>query len=153
MRRTAPLVVRLAPSLLLRRRSIGPIVRAAFGRRASHELVMAFEFGSDERDFSCELVARKTNLWLFRTNQRRFCGDFVVVDMSCPLPAARTVRVLDLKRGRPLRLGGGGAGCAFRNAGAAVEEVAWRTGAVAGELELELLTGGAAAVLAYLGAA
>jgi hypothetical protein len=153
MRRTAPLVVRVAPALLLRQRSIGPMVRAALGVRASRELVMAFEFGSDERGFCVALVARKTNLWLFRTNQRRFCGDFVVVDMSCPVPESRSVHLIDLKRGRPLRLGGGGAGIAFRNARAAVEEVARRTGVVLPDQDAELLTGASGAVLAYLGAA
>lgn len=153
MRRTAPLVVRIAPTLLLRQRSIGPIVRAALGARATRELVMAFEFGSDERGFCLRLVGRKTNLWLFRSNQRRFCGDFVVVDMSCPLPDARTVAVIDLKRSQPLRRGGGGAGVAFRNAADAVAEIARSTGVVSPDHEAELVTGAAAEVLAWLGAA
>jgi len=146
-------VVRIDTALLLRQRSIGPIVRAALGTRASRELVMAFEFGSDERGFCLRLAIRKTNLWLFRSNQRRFCGDFVVVDMSCPVPEARRVRVIDLKRSRPLRLGGGGAGMAFRNAPAAVDEIARRTGVVVPGHEVELATGGSAQVLEWLGAA
>ena len=37
---------------------------------------------SDEKPFLRELLRRKRNVWAFRCDQRRFAGDFVVVDMS-----------------------------------------------------------------------
>jgi hypothetical protein len=42
-------------------------------------------------------------VWVFRCDQRRFAGDFVVVDMSEPRPERRWVVVLDLKMGAPFR--------------------------------------------------
>ncbi len=61
-----------------------------------------FDFHCDERRFASAMLERFTHLWLFRADQRRRCGDFVVVDMSSPSPKRRGVFVLDLKLGAPL---------------------------------------------------
>jgi hypothetical protein len=112
----------------------------------------AFAFKNDEHAFARELLSRKSNLWLFRTNQRAFAGDFVVVDLSSPSPAGRCASVLDLKRGAPLRIGGGGAGIQLKNASLAIRELAAR-GTLAEGVPCELLTGDARFVLRHLGVA
>jgi hypothetical protein len=129
---------------------MAPLVAAAVGTRVSRAQVAAFELTPGERAFTLELARRKTNLWLFRSNQRRFCGDFVVIDMSSAQPAQRSVWVIDLKMNRPLKLGGGGAGVAFRNADAAVGEIATSTGAILPGTALEKVTGDGDVVLAHL---
>lgn len=89
-----------------------------------------FELCPDEVHFATSMVdtplnlgLRKHNLAIFRADQRRFCGDFICVDVSSPpqvqgnlLLPAWEVFVLDLKRGAPLQVGGGGAGIQLRNA-------------------------------------
>jgi hypothetical protein len=105
---------------------------------------------SDEKPFVRELLARKRNLWVFRCDQRRFAGDFVVVDMSEPSPARRQVVVLDLKMGAPLVLGGGGAGVQLTQAQLAVDGVAARKGVIPTGTPYVLATGDKAAMLTFL---
>ncbi|MCY1078433.1 hypothetical protein [Archangium lansingense] len=105
---------------------------------------------SDEKPFVRELLRRKRNMWAFRCDQRRFAGDFVVVDMSEPRPERRWVVVLDLKMGAPLVLGGGGAGVQLTQAQAAVEALAARQGILSPGARYELATGDKAAILSYL---
>jgi hypothetical protein len=50
-------------------------------------------------------LAERTQLWLFRANQRAFAGDFIVVDVSSPSAERRPAVVVDLKRGGRLREG------------------------------------------------
>jgi hypothetical protein len=109
-----------------------------------------YAFKNDEKPFVRELLRRKRNLWAFRCDQRRFAGDFVVVDMSEPRPGRRWVVVLDLKMGAPLVLGGGGAGVQLMHAQLAVEAVAAREGILTPGARYELATGDRAAVLAWL---
>ena len=105
---------------------------------------------SDEKPFVRELLSRKRNLWVFRCDQRRFAGDFVVVDMSDPRPARRWVVVLDLKMGAPLVLGGGGAGVQLTHAQLAVDGVAAREGVLAPGVPYVLATGDKEVMLAFL---
>jgi hypothetical protein len=105
---------------------------------------------SDEKPFVRELLRRKRNVWAFRCDQRRFAGDFVIVDMSEPRPARRWVVVLDLKMGAPLVLGGGGAGIQLTQAQLAVEALAARQGIIAPGTRYELATGDKAAILDWL---
>jgi len=127
-------------------------------RDEGYSLSVATELGeryalkSDEKPFVKELLRRKRNMWVYRCDQRRFCGDFVVVDMSSPAPGRRRVVVLDLKLGAPLVLGGGGAGVQFANAQLAVEAIAARAGIIAPGALYTLASGDKAEVLAYLGA-
>ena len=113
----------------------------------------SFAFKNDELPFARRVERYKTNLWLYRTNQRRLCGDFVAVDMSEPRRRRRRVWVLELKRGARLRLGGGGAGNQLVNAAKAVAAVARTDGNIVPDAQHELVSGDGAAVLALLGAA
>lgn len=118
-------LLRLPARLLARRDAIELLVRRVL-RPPTDELartVHAFAFKCDERSFARALLDRATQLWLYRCHQQRFCGDFVVVDRSSPDPSLRTAWVLDLKRGAPLRLGGGGAGFQLSRADHAVDEL------------------------------
>jgi len=82
-----------------------------------------YAFHNDERDFARALLERYTHLWLFRSRQSMACGDFLVVDVSSPAIARRRVFALELKQGRPLSHGAGGAGWQLRNVRAAVAEL------------------------------
>ncbi|MCK6511271.1 hypothetical protein L6R29_15020 [Myxococcota bacterium] len=110
-----------------------------------------FDFCNDEKRFARILLERKSNLWLFRTHQQRFCGDFVIVDMSDPDPEQRKVYALDLKQGASLKQGGGGAGIQFKNVPIAVLDIAERTGIISPELVVEKLCGDASEILAFFG--
>jgi hypothetical protein len=107
----------------------------------------AFAFKNDERSFARELLERRTQLWLFRSNQRAFCGDFVAVEMSCPDPARRRAFVLELKLGEALRAGRGGV--QLKNAGDAVRD-AGKGGVLGTGASFEVLTGSATSILTYL---
>jgi len=146
-----PLAVHLSSRRLANARTIARFLRAAnTSRRIDSKLLAAFRFRNDERSFARRLVRRKPNLWLFRSNQRCFCGDFVVVDMSSPSPERRRVFVVDLKWGADLKLGGGGASNQFTNAALAVDQIARRTGVVEPGAEFTLVSGDKLAVLEYL---
>lgn len=67
----------------------------------------AFRLCPDELRFARRLLEARTQLWLFRSDQRRACADFVVVDMSAPEPGNRTAHVIEVKLGRPVRTGRG----------------------------------------------
>ena len=105
-----------------------------------------FAFRNDEQGFALALLSRCTQLWVYRSNQQRACGDFVIVDLSAADPRRRPVWVVDLKQGAPLREGGGGAGVQLRYAGLAVEALA-RAGVVGAAVAPRLLTGSAELVL------
>jgi hypothetical protein len=55
----------------------------------AHRLLERFDMSGPERGFVQTLLARRTNLWLCRCNQREACGDFVVIDLSPPAAADR----------------------------------------------------------------
>ncbi|HEY5937635.1 MAG TPA: hypothetical protein VIU61_23470 [Kofleriaceae bacterium] len=107
-----------------------------------------FAMRSHEQAFVKTVLARRTNVWLFRSNQRRSCGDFVAIDMSSPRPAERRARVMELKAGEPLVRGGARFQCArYRDA---LDELVVR-GVIDPASPVELLYGDEAAVLADLG--
>jgi hypothetical protein len=116
-----------------------------------YRLLERFDLHAPERAFVKTVLARRTNLWLFRTNQRLACGDFIAVDMSPPVPADRRAHVIELKTGEPLALGGARLQVARHRE--AVAEIAATTAVVAAGAEVELIYGDAALVLAHLGVA
>jgi len=65
-----------------------------------------FDMRSHERAFVKTVLARRSNLWLFRMNQRRFCGDFIAIDMSSSRRADRRAYVMELKMNGRLVIGG-----------------------------------------------
>ena len=136
------------PTLVLR------LPRAALARRDAVDRLAAtwqarklFAFKCDELDFARALLARRTNLWLYRTSQRAFAGDFIVVDLSSPSAEARTVHLIELKRGEPLRVGLP-TSVQLRNAPAALRELAG-SGIISHVPLARALTGDAGAVLAF----
>lgn len=110
-------------------------------------VVHAYAFKCDERAFARELLGRRTQLWIWRAHQAAACGDFVVVDLSAAR-TRRTVVVVDLKRGAPLRAGGPGA-WQMRDAELVLDELEDVVDACA---RVERLTGDADALLAHFGA-
>ena len=145
-----PLTVRLPPSIGQGSQALARRL-AAEGqpvRRNRQWWLASFALSRLELDFARRLLRRKRNLWLFRTNQRASCGDFVVVDMS-PVPAGRTARVIELKRAAPLRVHARSGGPQLRNARAAVLELADR-GIIPADAPLSLASGGTEEVLGWL---
>lgn len=100
-----------------------------------------FALASHELAFARALLTRRRNLWLYRTNQRHACGDFVAVDMSAAQD--RRAYALELKSDEPVRLGGGGLQLA--NLDHALAELR-----PLGLGDVITARGGAAAVLAWL---
>ena len=107
-----------------------------------------FEMRSHERAFVKTVLARRSNLWLFRTNQRRSCGDFIAIDMSPARRLDRRAYVMELKMGDPLVTGGNRLQCAQHRV--AVGELIARDVLASGS-PVELLYGDGDAVLTHLG--
>jgi hypothetical protein len=101
-----------------------------------------FALGGHELAFARALLTRRRNLWLYRTNQRHACGDFVAIDMSAPRD--RRAYALELKSDEPVRLDAGGVQLAGLDA--AIAELR----PVIGAGDVITARGGAAAVLAWL---
>lgn len=107
-----------------------------------------FDMRSHERAFVKTVLARRSNLWLFRTNQRRSCGDFIAIDMSSSRRADRRAYVMELKMGERLAIGGARLQCAQYPA--AVNELVGRRVLDDGS-PVELLYGDGDVVLDHLG--
>lgn len=120
-------------------------------RHVQRKCVEAFALCNDEKYFAKELLRRKKNLWLFRTNQQHFCGDFFIINMSASSPTKRKIYALDLKMGSPLKLGGGGAGIQFRNIQQGVDEIAHKFGIIEPSSTITRLTGCRHEMLAFFG--
>lgn len=105
-------------------------------------LAEVFALAGPELAFARALLTRRRNLWLYRTNQRRACGDFVAIDMSAPRD--RRVYALELKSDEPVRLGVGGVQLA--GLASALDELRPLIGAG----DVVTARGGAAATLAWL---
>ena len=116
--------------------------------RTAHAWLEQFEVSGPERRFVLALLRAKTNYWLFRCNQTRFCGDFIVVDMSGDSPSQRRLWVLELKANEAVREVGGHQVARWREA---VAEIAQVHGVVEVGAEATLLRGGEDEVLAWLG--
>lgn len=100
-----PFVLKLSRRSLARRDAVRMLVGRLDVRAALRaELTSAFAFKDGELEFA-RALAERTNLWLYRVNQRAFGGDFLVIDLSCPTPARRPAIALDLKRGGRVREG------------------------------------------------
>lgn len=147
-----PSFLHLRLDALLRRDAVSVLVARSLRPTRTHApiVVSSFAFKNDEREFAHALLQAKSHLWLFRSNQRAFSGDFVVVDVSSPARDRRRAFVIDLKQGAPVRVGGGGAGVQLKNAAHVVRDIA-RAGALDEESPYELVTGDGAALLAFFG--
>jgi hypothetical protein len=145
------LTVRLTERAVARADGLLRALRAKV-TRLRPELLSAFALENDERPFARALLARHPRFWLYRTHQRRFAGDFVVVDMSDAIVESRAAWALDLKLGADVKVGGGGAGNAFVRLDAAILEIATRDGALAPSHRVVRVTGDGAALVEWLGA-
>jgi hypothetical protein len=117
--------------------------------REVYEVRDRFALSSREKRFAKAALRHKRNLWLWRCNQRRYCGDFIAVDMAPPV-AYRAARVIELKSGAPLKRGV--EGIQMKNAGAALDELV-AAGDLPREPPYELGCGDAGEVLEWLGVA
>lgn len=96
------------PSSVARRFRLEQLIAIQLGCSGSEgwRLREMFALSGPELAFARRLVDRHPDLWLYRTNQRHFCGDFVAVDMSAAQD--RAACAIELKAGEPLRTGVGG---------------------------------------------
>lgn len=117
------------------------------GRTTGPCRIDEFDMRSHERAFVKTMLARRSNLWLFRMNQRRFCGDFIAIDMSPAKRADRRAYVMELKTGG--RLVTGGAHLQYAQHRVAVDELIARD-VLAIASPVELLHGDGDAVMAHL---
>ncbi len=98
-------VVLLLPRRALARRDAVRVLVARLSKTRDFEraqLSSVFALKNDELEFARGIAAR-TNLWVYRVNQRAFAGDFVVVDVSSPDVQRRPAVALDLKAGGRVR--------------------------------------------------
>ena len=86
-------------------------------------LGVSFGFKNDERKFVKSLLETKRNYWAYRCNQKMFCGDFIIVDMSSPDIRRRKCWAIELKQNAQLKVGAG-IGVQFKNLDLAIEEIA-----------------------------
>jgi hypothetical protein len=113
-------------------------------------LLTVFALTRPEKQFARRLMQRKRNIWLFRCNQRGFCGDFIAVDMSADLPRLRSVVVIELKVGAGLRFGGTGAGNQLQRVEAAVTELVEAEGVITMDTPVTLACGDGDEVLDWI---
>lgn len=139
---TDPILTLRLPRAALERRDAVARLSVTWQSRA------LFAFKCDELAFARALLARRTNLWLYRTSQRAFAGDFLVVDVSSPRLEARRATVIELKRGERVRHGRPSS-VQLRNAPLALGELAKKR-VVTHECSLDALVGDSALVLEWL---
>ncbi len=143
------LVLHLPRASVLARTSIRSLLRRRLGRAPADQLVHAFALCPDEQAFAATVSRRKPELWLFRSHQRAFCGDFAVVDMSAPQPEQRPVWLIDLKQRGRLRTRGA-PGQQLLRAPAAVDELR-RRGVIGEDVGYQPLSGDRRLVQLQLG--
>jgi hypothetical protein len=145
-----PLTLRL-PSWLCDSFDLGRAIaneHRSVGRTTGICRLDQFDMASHERAFVKSVLVRHSNLWLFRTNQRRSCGDFIAIDMSSARRVDRHAYVMELKTGERLVIGGARVQCAKYRA--AIEELVARR-LLDDSSSVDLLYGDGAAVLTHLG--
>lgn len=119
----------------------------ALSRSQAWQRLELFALSGPERLFTRRLLMERRNLWLYRCNQRAFCGDFVVVDMSGGLGARRVV-ALELKQGAPVKPGAGGVQMA--RVPEAVAEIAARDAVITERAAAQQVMGDPTAVARWL---
>ena len=153
IRSSHPLTLRLPFAMVDDHLRLEQILAAADPSRSWAQnlpLLKAFSLTRPEKRFARRLLERKRNLWLFRCNQRSFCGDFIVVDMSGALPRLRSVVVMELKSGARLRFGGSGAGNQLQRVHCAVTELAKTEEVIAEDTLVTLACGDGDDVLRWI---
>ncbi len=119
-------------------------------RSQARKIYPFFEFKNDERLFAKELLTKKQNFWLFRTNQQEFSGDFIAINMASPWIDQRKIYVIDLKQNAPLKFGGGGAGIQFTNASSVLAALATEYNIIVPNCPFEKISGAQKELLSFL---
>ena len=70
--------------------------------RHSRRQIPLFSLRSQEQRFCSRILTDHSNWWLYRCNQKKSIGDFVMVDMSSPHQHLRRAWILELKLGHSL---------------------------------------------------
>lgn len=140
-------VVRLKRTLLQRSDALRVSLLNRVGRRHFAAVWAGFAMSPAERAFARTLLEHRSSLWLYRTHQRCFAGDFLVVDMAPHCPADRKVWGVELKRRQPLRMGRGG--IQLSRVHAALTAVAQDGLIVSPEASVQALYGDSDAVLRF----
>jgi hypothetical protein len=99
-----------------------------------------FALRRPEHRFVHRMQREHTHVWLFRCNQRRFCGDFVAVVMSAGAPERRASCPIELKQRAPLRIDRARR-IQLANHRAALAEIAERLGIITQESPVVALLG------------
>jgi hypothetical protein len=143
MQASAP-VLQLRAPVLARRNAIASLLsRQVFPHDHRAALRGALEFKDAELDFA-RALCRRSNLWIWRVDQRAYGGDFLVVDVSSPRIDHRPVLALDLKRGRKVVVDR--PGVQMKDAAKSIAFIA-RAGVVAPETPALYVTGDAWLIL------
>ncbi len=145
-----PFIIRLPFGLVDTGFCLDAVIAAQLrGTRSSIARTLpAFGLSSREKRFARTLLQRKRNLWLYRCNQRAFCGDFVLVDMSVGQRKRRPVTLIELKAREALHIGR--LGHQLQNAGQAVAAL-HDAGVAAPGAPIRSLQGDKSVVLGALG--
>lgn len=97
-----PWVLHLSRRAVLARTELSALAHSRGDFRNPRELEHRFGLHSHEHRFVEELLRVMPQLWVFRCDQLRSCGDFALVDMSAPL-ALRRCAVMEHKQRTRLR--------------------------------------------------
>jgi hypothetical protein len=100
-----PVILRVPPAFVRGACSFDQVI----ARARLSSWAWRFEMSPGEVRFARGLLGRHPELWLYRTDQQAFCGDFLLVDMSAPKASRRALWALEIKLGACVRTGGGGA--------------------------------------------
>ncbi len=116
-----------------------------------YELLEKFALKTHEKTFALTLLRKKRNLWLFRANQRKACGDFLIVDMSAKSKLNRQTYVIELKLRVPLIISSSKVNIQFTAYQEAIQEISSTTGIINPDCQPDLLYGDNQEVIEYFG--
>ena len=97
-----PILLQLPRRAMLMGTNLAALAHRLGDFRSPPELERRFGLHRHEHHFVIELLRARPQVWVFRCDQLRSCGDFVFVDMSPP-PALRRCTVMEHKQRTPLR--------------------------------------------------
>ena len=113
--------------------------------RHSPKFIPLFALRSQELRFSRIFLETFTNYWLFRCNQKKYLGDFIIVDMSSPALHLRQAWVVELKFRQSVQLR---KGFQLRNSQLAIEQLTGQ-GIISNQSPISYLHGGGMKLIEY----
>lgn len=102
MSRAPPILLQLPRRALLTGTNLAALAHSLGDFRSPPELERRFGLHSHEQRFVVELLRVRPQIWVFRCDQLRACGDFAFVDMSAPR-GLRRCAVMEHKQRTRLR--------------------------------------------------